>query len=337
MNKEMDLGKETEDYIRESIEYSVGLPVSTNTLRLKLHAVEESNRRLRDQNLFLQSKLIEKDQTLDRFKAESSMNAQALKRFVEENQRLAEECRDLLEQCKKWEGECALYERDREALMDFSNEADERATDAEQKLGELKEEVQKLEEKLQYYKTQCDAKSVDATGNSTYKEQQLVESFFPAIIDKVDAASTARALVEANGGIEDCQSLVTKLNGLSPYALKVLALVAKVKLLQKAKDILRNNLVTAEEEVEALFQENKTLDAENKRIMLESVREKRITGSGGCRSRSASSTKGNKRKSSTKLSSDRPVEKKLDYGDEDSLRFPLLPLQFNSPECKLDK
>ena len=35
------------------------------------------------------------------------MNAQAVKTFVEENQKLAMECSNLLSQCKKWERECA--------------------------------------------------------------------------------------------------------------------------------------------------------------------------------------------------------------------------------------
>lgn len=62
----MDLSQETEDYIRESIEYSLGLPVSTQTLQLKLRSSEESLIRLRDQYLSLQAKLKEKDETIER-------------------------------------------------------------------------------------------------------------------------------------------------------------------------------------------------------------------------------------------------------------------------------
>ena len=47
------------------------------------------------------------------------MNAQAVKRFVEENQKLAAECESLVEQRVKLEQECALYDHDREALMEF--------------------------------------------------------------------------------------------------------------------------------------------------------------------------------------------------------------------------
>lgn len=64
----MDLPREIDDYIKESIDYSLGLPVSQNILGLKLQASEEARRRLRDQYLDLQSKLKEKDQAIDRAK-----------------------------------------------------------------------------------------------------------------------------------------------------------------------------------------------------------------------------------------------------------------------------
>lgn len=88
------------------------------------------------------------------------MNASALKKFVEENQRLAVECSNLLAQCKRWEKECSLYDHDREALMDFGNEADERAKEAEIRVHDLEEEVQKLSEELHFYKSQYEAQLV---------------------------------------------------------------------------------------------------------------------------------------------------------------------------------
>jgi hypothetical protein len=88
------------------------------------------------------------------------MNAQALKKFVEENQKLALECANLLSQCNKWERECSLYDHDREALMDFGNEADERAKEAEIRVHELEEEVRRLSEELQFYKCECEMRAV---------------------------------------------------------------------------------------------------------------------------------------------------------------------------------
>lgn len=82
------------------------------------------------------------------------MNAVALKKFVDENQKLAMECSNLLAACNKWERECSLYDHDREALMDFANEADERAKEAEVRIRDLEEENKRLLEELHLYKGQ---------------------------------------------------------------------------------------------------------------------------------------------------------------------------------------
>lgn len=87
------------------------------------------------------------------------MNAQAVKKFVEENQKLAVECTNLVSQCTRWEKECSLYDHDREALMDFANEADERAKDAEIRVNELEEELRRIKEK-QSYKDLCETQLV---------------------------------------------------------------------------------------------------------------------------------------------------------------------------------
>ncbi|KAE8659264.1 putative RNA-binding family protein [Hibiscus syriacus] len=84
------------------------------------------------------------------------MNAVVLKRFVQENQKLAAECANLLTQCNKWERECLLYDRDREALMDFGNEADERAKKAEIRVHDLVEDLGSLNEELRFYKNRYD-------------------------------------------------------------------------------------------------------------------------------------------------------------------------------------
>lgn len=88
------------------------------------------------------------------------MNAQALRKFVEENQRLASECAHLVTQCNKWERECSLYDHDREALMDFGNEADQRAKEAEIRVQELEDEVKELRDELGFYKHKLEMYSV---------------------------------------------------------------------------------------------------------------------------------------------------------------------------------
>lgn len=62
----MDLPQKIDDYIKESIDHSLGLPVSTHTLELKLRCSEESKQRLQNQYSVLLAKMKEKDQVLER-------------------------------------------------------------------------------------------------------------------------------------------------------------------------------------------------------------------------------------------------------------------------------
>ncbi|XP_027149444.1 centriolin-like [Coffea eugenioides] len=330
----MDLSQETEDFLRESVEYTLGLPVSTQTLQLKLRAAEEAQYHLRNQYLHLQSKLREKDEIIERARAEATLNAQALKKFVEENQKLAMECANLLGQCKRWERECSLYDHDREALMDFGNEADERAKEAEVRVHELEDEVKTLSEELQFYKYQYDEQSVGTSGEAAATEQMLLESLLASALGKDNVMSTARSFLEANRGVDVFERMLSLWNSLRPSTQKVLALVAELTSLEKHKEHLRVNLDRAEEEVKVLFEENNILDEENKKLMRQLHRERNLHGSGGKHSGSVSS-KGNKRKSSRKMCSQ--VEKKIDFGDADSLRQPLSPLQQYSPESRMHK
>lgn len=57
----MDLPPQIDECIKESIDYSLGLPVSARTLESKLRASEEAQKGLRDQCSLLQSKLKDKD------------------------------------------------------------------------------------------------------------------------------------------------------------------------------------------------------------------------------------------------------------------------------------
>lgn len=329
----MDLPQEIDDYIKESIDHSLGLPVSAHTLQLKLRACENAQRRLQDHSLSLQAKLQEKEDIIERVKAEASMNAQALRKFVEENQKLATECANLLNQCSKWEKECALYDRDREALMDFGNEADQRAKEAENRVYELEEEVRRLSEELQFYKDKSNTRAVHLSVEEKSTENSLLESVLATLTSKDDVASTV-AFLEVNSRHESCQRLLKMWDCLRPSTQKVLSLVAEAKTLEKDKEHLRINLNRAEEEVKLLFEENNILDEENKRLLRQYQKEKSNQGSSGKHTGSVSA-KSNKRKSSPKMNS--PVEKKLDFGELESARLPLSPLQHNSLDSKIQK
>ncbi|GAV83248.1 hypothetical protein CFOL_v3_26696 [Cephalotus follicularis] len=329
----MDLPQEIDDYIKESIDESLGLPISTQTLQLKLRAAEETHRRLRDQYFLLHSKLKQKDQTLDRARAEANMNAVAVRKFVEENQKLAAECANLLSQCNKWERECSLYDHDRDALMDFGNEADERAKEAEARVQQLEEELGKLNEDLRFYKHHYETRGRgEHPTEVTTTEENLLESILATLIGKEEIAS-GHAFLEANSGNESCQKLLKMWNSLRPSTQKALSLAAEVKTLEKDKEHLRMNLRRAEDEVKLLFEENNILDEENKRLLRLYHRERNLHGSGGKHAASAPA-KTNKRKSSPKRSS--PIEK-IDFGDMDGARQPLSPLRDNCPDSRMHK
>ena len=67
----MDLPPELDDYIKESIDYTLGLPVSASTLEVKLRASEEAQRRLRGESLALNSRTKEKDLIIERVRVRS--------------------------------------------------------------------------------------------------------------------------------------------------------------------------------------------------------------------------------------------------------------------------
>jgi hypothetical protein len=67
----MDLLQEIDDYIKETINESLGLPVSARTLQLKLRVYEDAYFRLRDQHLLLLGKFRQKDILIDRAKVKN--------------------------------------------------------------------------------------------------------------------------------------------------------------------------------------------------------------------------------------------------------------------------
>ncbi|GKC91849.1 hypothetical protein Tco_1157291 [Tanacetum coccineum] len=296
----MDLSKETDDYIRESIDYSVGLPVSTRTLELKLSASEEAERRVRDQYLYLQEKLKEKDDLIDRVRAESTMNAQAVKKFVEENQKLALECANLLNQCKKWEKECSMYDCDREALMDFGNEADHRREEAESQVRELEEELSKLSKELQCYKNQ-------AEGQQSATTRKMSVTVFSCDGSVVPITCTVTVLKQ--GRVKDFIQAVS-----NACALK-----------QNEKVFIV--------EVKVLDKENSMLEKENRRLTKLLHKERHLNDSGG--KHNSASLKSNKWKSGPRDCS--PIKKKIDFIESGSPRNTLSPLRQNTPESRMHK
>ncbi|XP_022144939.1 uncharacterized protein LOC111014467 [Momordica charantia] len=328
----MDLPPEVDDYIKESIDHALGLPVSTQTLELKLRISQDAQRRLGNYCDVLQSKMKEKDRLIERSRAEATMNAQALKKFVEENRKLATECCYLSNQCQKWERECSLYDHDRDALMEFGNEADQRAREAENRVRELEAEVRRLSDELQFFKHEYEMKRVDSSSDGRDLEDNLLELVLPTC-NCNDRATSARAFLEESGDQDSSQKLVKMWNCLKPSTQKALSLAAYAKAVEKDCEHLRVNLQRAEEEVKLLYEDNILLDEENKRL-LKLHQEDKIQHSGDKLGNSGSA-KTNKRKSCLKMSS--PVERKVDFDDVGSTRLPLSPLQHNSPDSRMRK
>ncbi|KAL2893699.1 Protein hook [Bienertia sinuspersici] len=263
----MEIPQELDDFIRHSIDDTLGLAIPDQTLQLKVQTLETTNHILRNQYLTLLSKLKQKEHAVELARGEASMNAQRIKKFVEENQRLADECANLNNQCTKLEKECSLYDHDREALMEFGNEADERAKDAEAKVGELEEELKKRTEEMEYYKHQCEMLSVDPPKDGTLAEQKLLYTLVASLVNKDEVVKTASDFLEVNSEVEACRELLNMWNSLRPETQNILSLASHVRTLQNDKEHLRINLHRAEEEVRVLFEENSVLDEENKRLL----------------------------------------------------------------------
>ncbi|KAH1245197.1 hypothetical protein GmHk_06G015590 [Glycine max] len=282
----MDLPRDVDDYIKQTLDDTLGIPVSSKTLESKLRASQDSQWRLRERLLSLLPQLKQKDQLIDRLKSEAGMNARALKKFVEENQRLATECERLLARCHQLENECALYDKDREALMEFGNDADERAREAQTRVLDLERDLLFMGNELNKYKHQHQLVNSSVC---TPGEKNLLDSVLatPTLTSKDD--DSTYAFLQVNSENEACKQLLSIIN---PSTRSVLSLVAKVKSLEKDKEHLRTNLHKAEEE-------------------------------------------SNKRKSSPRTSS--PMQRKIDFDDQEVARRPLSPLRHNSPDCRMHK
>nr|VDC80829.1 unnamed protein product [Brassica rapa] len=362
--RRMNLSPEVDDYIKDTIDHSLGLPISIESLQKKLLTAEESQRRLRDQYLALLSRSKEKDQVLDRVRSEASMNAQALKKFVEENQKLAEECGNLLRQCKKWERECLLYHQDRDALMEFGNESDERARDAEARVLELEEEVARMSEELQLCKQrQIGIEQVrtfihinskynvfvffinfnlnvfsffppqKVDNNCSPQEEDLLDSVLGSLISK-DENTIGRLFLEANVQDQSCQALLSKWDRLKPSTQKVLSLVSVAKKFEKERECIIQNLAKAEQEAELVSIQNRKLDKENRKLLRQQQQQSPL-GSSETSHKSAS-TKSNKRRCPKMMSS--PIEKMLEFsGSPEISRKPLSPVWDNSADSRMNK
>ncbi|KAL6911204.1 hypothetical protein ACP4OV_000009 [Aristida adscensionis] len=125
-----------DDYLRDSIHASLGLPVPDHALRRKLRASEDQRRRLQDHVFALEDDLRAAHHRIQLLKAEAAMNAAGLRRCVEDKEAVSTACADLRAHCAKLEKECSLYERDLERAMESCDELAKENDDMRQRLAD---------------------------------------------------------------------------------------------------------------------------------------------------------------------------------------------------------
>lgn len=240
-----------EEYVRDSIGISLGLPVPERSLRHKLLASEDLRRRLQDHVFALEEDLHAAARRIDLLKNESAMNAEGIRRCVEEKEAVAAHRDRLAADAARLEKECTLYERDLERAMESCDE--------------LARENEDLRARLK---------------------------------DTPD-------LTALNNEVQD---------------------------LQRDKEIMKTNLNKAEEEVKLLFEENRTLDEANKRLLSLLDKEQKHRSE-----RKHSASNSTKKRKSSSLKDMSPVSLAIDFNNVDPSRHPLSPLQQNSPDCRVHK
>ncbi|VAI52193.1 unnamed protein product [Triticum turgidum subsp. durum] len=282
-----------EEYVRDSIEASLGLPVPDRSLRAKLAASEDLRRRLQDRVFALEEELHAAARRIDLLKVrpplppfpvrsvpfriggylaarslavrrnacltdrdgpvrcvqnESAMNAEGIRRCVEEKEAVAAARDQLAAHAARLEKECGLYERDLERAMESCDELARESDDLRNRLRDA-----------------------------------------PDLTEQVQA-------------------------------------------LQRDKEILKTNLNKAEEEVKLLFEENRALDEANKRLLCLLEKEQKHRSE-----RKHSASNSTKKRKSSSLKDTSPVGLAIDFNSADASRQPLLPLQPNSPDCRVHK
>uniref|UniRef100_A0ACD5YYY3 Uncharacterized protein n=1 Tax=Avena sativa TaxID=4498 RepID=A0ACD5YYY3_AVESA len=148
-----------EEYVRDSISFSLGLPVPDRSLRLKLLASEDLRRRLQDHVFALEEDLYAAARRIDLLKKESAMNAEGIRRCVEEKEAVAAARDRLAADVTRLEKEVTLYERDLERAMESCDDLARENEDLRARLKDnpdlaaLNNEVQGLQRDREILKT----------------------------------------------------------------------------------------------------------------------------------------------------------------------------------------
>uniref|UniRef100_A0A453Q7V3 Uncharacterized protein n=1 Tax=Aegilops tauschii subsp. strangulata TaxID=200361 RepID=A0A453Q7V3_AEGTS len=112
----------------------LGLPVPDRSIRAKLAAYEDLRRRLQDRVFALEEDLHAAARRIDLLKNESAMNAEGIRRCVEEKEAVAAARDQLAAHAARLEKECGLYERDLERAMESCDELARESDDLRNRL-----------------------------------------------------------------------------------------------------------------------------------------------------------------------------------------------------------
>lgn len=186
---------------------------------------------------------------------------------MEETQKLDAEFWNLREKRRKLAGECVRRTDEGEALKKLRNEAEERTKVGRIRVKELEDKLKQANEELQFYKRRCEMFPVDSSGEGASLQQNLLNGLLASLVTKTEVVKTARAFLEENSKVEVCRGLLKMWDSLKPETQHVLSMTAQLQSLQKDKQPLTINLQRAEEEARELFEENRVLDEENKRLL----------------------------------------------------------------------
>ncbi|KAG2275860.1 hypothetical protein Bca52824_058415 [Brassica carinata] len=199
--------------------------------------------------------------------------------------------------------------------MEFGNESDERARDAEARVRDLVDEIGRMSEELQIRKREIEIDQMHL------EEMPFVTHWvYSDCLDFVHTALLAERNISFGFPVRDIRLVYhlcsrfplpgsgyrTLCDRLKPSTQKFLSLVSKANKFETEKECIIQNLVKAKQEAELVSMQNRKLDKENRKLL----RQQSPPVSAETSHKSASA-KSHKRKSLKMMSS--PIEKKLEF------------------------
>uniref|UniRef100_A0A9I9E8Q7 Uncharacterized protein n=1 Tax=Cucumis melo TaxID=3656 RepID=A0A9I9E8Q7_CUCME len=168
---------------------------------------------------------------------EARLNAQGLKKAIEQNQKLSEEKSRLVGHLKRLK-----------TIIDKGKPALDQAKETQIRFHELEKEVEILKLDLYFFKIQHQMQRFQ----SSSMEEGLVESALSQLIGETDSSAPILFLLRNIKKDESCRRLLHLSRSLSPPTLRALAMADTIKTLEKENQQLQKLLCTTQGEVKLL-------------------------------------------------------------------------------------